>query len=100
MSDLPTDQLDAIVDLVREVFDETATGIYLHGSAVAGGLKPHSDLDLLVAADRRTTPDEKVRLSTGLLEQSDRPDRPGFARPVELTIVALPDIRPWRYPPR
>jgi streptomycin 3"-adenylyltransferase len=31
---------------------------------------------------------------------SDRRVRPGEYRPIELTIVALADVKPWRYPAR
>jgi streptomycin 3"-adenylyltransferase len=44
--------------------------------------------------------DEKLRITEGLLAISDRADLPGFERPLELTIVARPDVVPWRYPPR
>ncbi len=69
-------------------------GAYLFGSALTGGLRPRSDLDVLVLVERPTTPDEKRRLAEGLLAVSGRP------LPVEVTIVAEPDVEPWRYPPR
>ena len=36
------------VELIKEVFEDRLVGIYLYGSFVLGGLKPESDLDLLV----------------------------------------------------
>jgi predicted nucleotidyltransferase len=69
-------------------------GAYLFGSAVLGGLRPRSDLDILVAARRRTTREEKQRLAERLLQVSGRP------RAVELTIVVQSEVKPWRYPPR
>ena len=41
------EQIDRILSLVREVFGEDAVGAYLHGSAVLGGLRPDSDIDVL-----------------------------------------------------
>ncbi len=94
------EQIDQIVDLVRDVLGEDAVGAYLHGSAVLGGLRPRSDVDVLVVARRRTTRDEKRALIHRLLRISGRGDPAGRARPIELTIVVDSDVRPWRYPPR
>ena len=80
--------------MIREVLADAVVGAYLYGSALTGGLRPRSDLDILVLVERPTTPDEKRRLAEGLLAVSGRP------LPVEVTIVAAPDVRPWRYPPR
>jgi len=55
-------------------------GVYLFGSAVHGGLRPRSDVDILAVLKRRTTDAEKQRLLEGLRAL------PG--RPVEVTLVA------------
>jgi predicted nucleotidyltransferase len=94
------EQIDQIVGLVRDVLGDDAVGAYLHGSAVFGGLKPHSDIDVLVVARRGTTPWEKRALIDRLLRISGPGDPSGRARPIELTIVVEVDVRPWRYPPR
>jgi streptomycin 3"-adenylyltransferase len=94
------EQIDRIVSLVRDVLGEDAVGAYLHGSAVLGGLRPDSDIDVLVVSRRVTTPEEKRVLIDRLLAISGRGDPSGNARSVELTIVVESDIRPWRYPPR
>jgi streptomycin 3"-adenylyltransferase len=73
--------------------------MYLHGSAVLGGLKPTSDIDLLVVAGRPTTTDERRRLIDGLLPISGRGDPSGRSRSVELTVVVQGEVRPWHYPP-
>ena len=70
-------------------------GAYLYGSALAGGLRPRSDLDVLVLADRPSTSEEKRRLAEELLAISGQ-----GRRPVEVTVVVEPDVKPWRYPPR
>ena len=98
MSDEP--QIDAALDAIRRAIQPRAiVGIYLYGSAVAGGLRPDSDIDLFVLADRRLTRDEKRGLVGALRQISRRSLRPEGWRPLELSVVAVPDVRPWRYPP-
>jgi len=94
------EQIDQIVGLVRGVLGEDAVGAYLHGSAVLGGLRPDSDIDVLAVSKRATTPQEKRVLIDRLLAMSGRGDPSGNARSIELTIVVASDVRPWRYPPR
>lgn len=94
MQEQDHEQLDRVLALVHDVLGRDAVGVYLHGSAVLGGLKPRSDLDVLVISKRRTTREEKHRLVERLLGISG-----GGARHVELTIVVESEVRPWRYPP-
>ena len=95
------EQASAAVAVVRGALtDASVVAIYLYGSAVAGGLRPDSDLDLFVVTDRRLVRGEKSRIVEGLLPISGRDTRPAGWRPIEMTVVAHPDIRPWRYPPR
>ncbi len=98
---MPHEQLDQVVDLFRDVLGSDVVsdvvGAYLFGSAVVGGLRPESDLDVLVVSRRRTTRAEKQRLVDRLLALSGG-DPP--RRRLELTIVVESEIRPWSYPPR
>ncbi len=93
-------QIDFLVEGVRDVFGGDLVGAYLHGSAVLGGFRPDSDIDVIVVSTRRTTPDEKRRLIDLLLSLSGRTASPRPGRPIELDIVVESEIRPWRYPPR
>ena len=93
-------QLQSIVQLVSGVFGSEVLGAYLHGSAVLGGLRPTSDLDVLVVLDRPTTATQRRTLVEGLLEMSGARAHNGPARPVELTVVVASAVTPWRYPPR
>ena len=95
------EQSSAAIDAVRRgLVDARIIGVYLYGSAVAGGLRPDSDLDLLAVTDGRLRPEEKARVVEGLLPISGRETRAPTWRPLEVTIVAQPEVRPWRYPPR
>jgi predicted nucleotidyltransferase len=89
------EQLEQVVDLIREVLGTEVVGAYLYGSALTGGLRPRSDIDVLVLTRRSATIEEKRRLVGGLLAASGQ-----GPRPVEVTVVAEPDVKPWRYPPR
>lgn len=94
------EQLDEVVRLVQVTLGPSLRGAYLYGSAVMGGLKPGSDLDVFVIARERTSPDQRRSLIDGLRPLSTRTMRPSMWRPVELTIVVESEVRPWRYPPR
>jgi streptomycin 3"-adenylyltransferase len=94
------DQTEAVAGLVRATLGTHLVGLYLYGSAVAGGLRPGSDLDLFALTDRRTSPAQRRALIAGLRPLSSRAARPAQWRPVELTIAARPDIDPLPYPPR
>jgi predicted nucleotidyltransferase len=85
---------------VSGVFGGDVLGAYLHGSAVLGGLRPTSDLDVLVVLEGRTAATQRRTLVEGLLDVSGARAHHGPARPVELSVVVESDVRPWRYPPR
>ena len=88
-------QLDAVAALVRRVLGRDVVGVYLHGSAALGSLRPRSDLDVLALTSRRTTRAERQGLVSGLLALSG-----GDSRHLEVTVVVQDEIRPWRFPPR
>jgi streptomycin 3"-adenylyltransferase len=74
-------------------------GAYLFGSAVQGGLRPESDLDILVVSKRPTKLGERECLARRLMAMSGTTTSEGTWRRVEVTIVVQSDIAPWRYPP-
>jgi predicted nucleotidyltransferase len=90
------DQLEQVLRLVDVALGSNALGIYLHGSAVRGGLKPASDLDILVVSQRSLDQRERQTLVDGLLPISG--PRVG-ARSAELIVVVQTGVRPWQYPP-
>jgi streptomycin 3"-adenylyltransferase len=89
-----------VAALVRDALGDAVVGAYLHGSAVLGGLRPGSDIDVVAVVRRTLVPLQRRALVGGLLEISGRRARRGPGRPVELTVVVQADVRPWRYPPR
>lgn len=90
------DQLQQIVRLVDDALGSKALGTYLHGSAVSGGLRPASDVDILVVSGQSLDHRERRRLVDGLVQISG--PRVG-ARSVELTVVVQSEVSPWRFPP-
>lgn len=90
------DQIQRIVELVDRVLGPEVVGSYLHGSAVLGGLRPASDVDVLVVTRRSMNDQERRALLDGLLGISGSRNQ---ARPVELTVVVQSEVRPWRFPP-
>ncbi|WP_448317274.1 aminoglycoside adenylyltransferase family protein [Streptomyces sp. CO7] len=90
------DQTREVVRLADTVLGSSLVGAYLHGSAVLGGWRPASDVDVLLVT--RTGMDERRRraLLAGLLPVSG--SRNG-RRPLEVTVVVQSQVRPWRYPP-
>ncbi len=92
-------QVEQVLAALRDVLGADLVGAYLHGSAVLGGLRPHSDVDVLAVSARPTTRDERRRLAERLATFSGR-RAPVPGRPVELTIVIASEVRPWRAPGR
>ncbi|MCG3039600.1 DUF4111 domain-containing protein [Streptomyces sp. S1A] len=90
------DQTRDVVDLVSDTLGAEVIGVYLHGSSVLGGLRPASDVDVLVVSRRRMKDRERRVLLAGLLQISGME---AGMRPIELTVVSQPDVRPWRFPP-
>lgn len=93
-------QISEACVLIRKLLGSTLEAIHLYGSAVEGGLKPHSDLDLLVTVT--TPPPEASRraLLIELLNISSPPGLDGPLRPLEVTVIARAEIFPWRHPAR
>ena len=86
--------------VAREVLGDSILGIYLFGSAVTGGLKKDSDVDVLVAIKESLTLSKRKILIDRLLKVSGAIGNAHSIRPIELTIVKVSDVVPWRYPPR
>lgn len=91
-------QLGRVLELLRQTFPDSIVGLYLFGSAISGGLRPASDIDILAVLSEAPTGQHRKDLIDGMLSISARPATRGAGRPLELTMVTLNDIVPWRYP--
>ncbi|GAA2593508.1 nucleotidyltransferase [Streptomyces tubercidicus] len=90
------DQLGRTVELVCDTVGPDLVGMYLHGSAVLGGLAPASDLDVLAVTRRSLGDRQRHSLLEGLLQISGLISG---VRPVELIVAVQSEVRPWRFPP-
>ncbi len=93
-------QLSQTLDVIKRHLASTLLAVHLYGSALDGGLRPYSDVDLLVTVTARL--DEAVRraLMVELLEVSAPPGQSEAFRALEITVVVHDDIVPWLYPAR
>ena len=90
--------VEEIRELVAQHQPGSPLGLYLTGSSCQGGLRPDSDLDLLLVTSRSLDVTERRLLVEHLLTCSGRRATRTPGRPVELTALAVDDIRPWQYP--
>ena len=98
---LPTEinsQVSRALEVLKRHLDQHLRAVLLFGSAVDGGLKPNSDIDLLVFVDLQLPDPVRHGLMKDLLTVSAWPPTDSL-RPLEVTVVALEAIVPWRYPP-
>ena len=88
-------QLDEVVGAVRSVLGDDVVAAYLYGSATSSGLRPESDLDVLVVVSAPLAA-RGPALAAAVMPLSGW--RNGL-RPLELTVVLADAVRPWLYPP-
>lgn len=86
--------------VVEDVLGDSIIGIYLFGSAVVGGLRHESDVDILVAVSRPPGLWQRKALVARLMDVSGAIGNSQTIRPLELTVVTISDVMPWQFPPR
>lgn len=87
------EQLAAVINVVTNVIGEDIVAVYHYGSAVQGGLRPASDLDVFVVSRPPLTDAHRAALVDGLLPLSGPVAAPG--RPVEVTVARHASLAPW-----
>jgi len=101
---LPPAEIAPQLSLARSVLERHLAGtlqaLHLFGSAVDGGLKPASDIDLLVTVATPLAESVRRALMTELLTVSAMPAAGTPLRPLEVTVVAREHVLPWRHPAR
>lgn len=94
----PPRQALVVLSGAEEILGEQTAGAYLYGSAVLGGLRPNSDIDLLLLIRGELSAPAREELTRLLLRESD-PVGCAEKRPLEVTVVQQKDLTPWRFPP-
>ena len=94
------DEAVRALEAINEILGNAVLGVYLYGSAVAGGLRNDSDVDILVVVKHRLSQIEREALSKGLLLISGKRSDIDSVRSLEITVVNHEDAVPWKYPPR
>lgn len=92
--------VERVAEVVARILGDTVAAMYLFGSALNGGWRAHSDIDLLVLAHRELRDGDARALGIALAQVSGPQATGGPARPAEVTVVCLGDLRPWRPPVR
>ncbi|HEY9275017.1 aminoglycoside adenylyltransferase family protein [Achromobacter sp.] len=93
-------QVAAARHLIERHLGADIVAIHLFGSAVDGGLQPHSDIDLLVTVAQPPGEAALRALAMALLTISASPGSSPSLRALEVTVLAREHIVPWRHPAR
>lgn len=93
-------QLSQVINIVEHHMGSMLLAVHLYGSAIDGGLKPYSDIDLLVTVTAPLNEHVRQAMFTDLLKTSAFPGHNKVLRALEVTVIVHSDIVPWRYPAR
>lgn len=97
---VPTEADKALL-IIQKRFAKSLVAVYLHGSAVAGELRPRSDVDLLVVIDQPMTSKVRRGLTSELMDISGRyPFDPYGRHPLEVIVFLRSDLAGSFYPAR
>lgn len=98
--EMPFEAVQAL-SVIEICFETSLLGVYLHGSAVTGGLRPNSDVDVIVVVSQAMTYAERRFLVSELMKISGSyPVDNNGRRPLEVTVFHWADLRTPYYPAR
>lgn len=80
-------QVSVVTALLQKILQKQLIGVYLYGSAVLGGLKHESDLDILAIIKGCLNEEHRLILTKQLLELSGKTGDKNN-RPLEVTIIS------------
>ena len=98
--DTIAEQLTLACNVLRQQLGANLLGIHLYGSALDGGLKPLSDIDLLVIVAEHPDHTALRDLQRALLAISAPPGQHATLRALEATVIVRDEVVPWRHPAR
>lgn len=93
-------QINRVLETAKSIIGPSMRGAYLFGSAVTGGLKKDSDIDILIINEGDIADFGKAQLIEAFMQISGKIGNQENKRYLEITILNEADISPLRYPPR
>lgn len=93
-------QIEKVVEKLKQIFQSDLIGIYLYGSSILGNLSKYSDIDIFVLSKNSISKENAKMLVNFLLNTSGLYGHSEVVRPIEVIIVKISDIKPWKYPPK
>ena len=97
--EIPKEAIQAL-ETIEKLLGNMLIGVYLYGSAVMGGLRINSDVDILVVINRSLSERTRRDLTESLMLISGKIGNINAIRPLEVTIINQKDIVPWHFPPK
>ncbi|MBM7632289.1 aminoglycoside adenylyltransferase family protein [Geomicrobium sediminis] len=97
--EIPKEAYDALM-VVKEVIGDGVVAVTLYGSAVSGGLKKYSDVDVLVVVRGLLSDQTRRILTERLLQISGEIGNEEGKRYLELTVIQETQGTQLQYPPR
>ena len=67
-----TTQINQVISTTEALFEDQMLGMYLYGSATMNGLRPHSDIDILIITEWEMSDAARETLTKRLLSVSGR----------------------------
>lgn len=95
-----SNQILRACNVIKRHLSSTLRAVHLYGSALDGGLKPYSDIDLLVTVAAPLDDSIRQALLLDLLKVSAPPGESEVLRALEVTVIVHNEVAPWRYPAR
>lgn len=89
-----------VLEMINELLNNKVVGVYLYGSAVMGGLRINSDVDVLVVTKGSLSENIRRDLTNRLMIISGKTGNKQAMRPLEVTVVNIKDVVPLHFPPR
>ncbi len=94
-----SEQVTQVILIAETLLHNQILGIYLYGSATMNGLRPDSDIDILIITNQEMSLAVRKDLTEQLLSASGSVGCTG-KRPLEVTVINRCDITPWKFPPK
>lgn len=94
------DEARKALDVLRELPGCPLIAVYLYGSAVLGGLRDNSDVDIMAVVNQYLSEETRRNLRDKLMFISGKMGNQDHVRPLEVTVIHQSDVVPWQYPPR